>query len=70
MLEALLEFIARWAGRFLLNVVFYSVLYPIGWLMLKVVTLGHYPPRYSHSREFVAIIPLVALAVGITFTFS
>lgn len=72
MLDALAELLLRSVGGFLVDVVVYSVFYPIGWLMLTVVTLGRYPPPppATHNREFVAGIPLVALLVGITIAFS
>ena len=72
MLETLLEFIARFVGGFLVEVIFYSVLYPIGWLMLKAITFGRYPPPapLRHNRELVACLPLVAMLFGITIAFS
>lgn len=56
MLEALLELLAR----FVLEFVFYTVLYGIGWIMLKAITLGHYPPRRTekHNQELVALFPV------------
>jgi hypothetical protein len=59
MFDALIEVIA-W---FMVEVVFYTILYAIGWGMLKAVTFGHYPPprseitmknllRYCRSQPF------------------
>lgn len=68
MLEALFDFLARFVVEF----VFYTVLYGIGWLMLKAISLGHYPPPRTerHSRELVALFPVATLFVGLTLAFS
>lgn len=57
----MLEFIAE----FLLNVVLVGVFYWPGWLFLRVLTLGRYPPRGAgkHDPEFVAVFGLVLLVV-------
>lgn len=49
----MLELIAE----FLLNVVLIGVFYWPGWLFLRVLTLGRYPPRGGgkHDPEFVAV---------------
>jgi hypothetical protein len=68
MLDALLELIARFVVEF----IFYTVLYAIGWGMLKVITLGRYPPRRpeKHNEELVALFPVATVFVGLTVAFS
>ena len=68
MLEALFELVARFVVEFL----FYTVFYGIGWVMLKTVTLGHYPPPQpaKHNEELVALFPIATLFVGLTLAFS
>ncbi len=57
----MLELIAE----FLLNVVLIGVFYWPGWLFLRVLTLGRYPPRGGgkHDPEFVAVFGVVLLVV-------
>lgn len=68
MLDALFELIAK----FLIEFVFNTVLYGVGWVMLKVVTFGRYPPRppQKHSEELVALFPVAILFVGLAVAFS
>ena len=72
MVEAIAEFLFKTVGQFLLEVVFYSLFYWPGWLILRVLTLGKYPPVSSqpHNRYFVSGIPLVLLLIGVTFYYS
>jgi hypothetical protein len=68
MLDGLFELLARLVVQF----VFYTVLHGIGWLMLKAITLGHYPPPRpeKHNQELVALFPVATLFVGLTLAFS
>lgn len=68
MLEALFEFLARFVVEF----VFYTVLYGIGWLMLRSITLGRYPPPrpQKHNQEVVALFPVATFFVGLTLALS
>lgn len=68
MLDALFEVVVR----FVVEVVFYTVLYAIGWVMLKVITLGRYPPRRpeKHNEELVALFPVATFFMGITIAYS
>ena len=68
MLDALFELVAK----FLVEVVFYTVLYGIGWVMLKALTLGRYPPPrpQKHNEELVALFPVATLFVGLTVALS
>jgi len=72
MLDTAAEFLFRTIGQFVLEVLFYGLFYWPGWLILRVLTLGKYPPPQSqpHNRYFVSGIPLVLLLAGITFYFS
>lgn len=70
MLDALGAFLARFVSNFLVDVLLHSVFYPLGWFMLKVLTLGRYPPSAPHNRDLVAAFPIVVLLVGITVAFS
>jgi len=68
MLDALLEL----AARFLVEFLFYTALYGVGWIMLKAITLGRYPPSrpHKHNEELVALFPVATLFVGLTLVFS
>ena len=68
MLDALVEMV----GRFVVEVLFYTVLYGIGWIMLKAITLGRYPPPHDvkHNQELVALFPVATLFAGLTFAFA
>lgn len=68
MLDGLFELLARFVVEF----VFYTLLYGIGWLMLKAITLGHFPPAApkKHNQELVALFPLATLFVGLTLAYS
>lgn len=48
------------------------IFYWPGWLILRVVTFGRYPPAQSvpHNREFVAGVPLAVLPVVITLIYT
>lgn len=72
MLDALIEFIARLVWGFLVEVIFYSVFYPIGRFMLKAVTFGQNPPPppHEHNRDLVAGLPIVVAAIAITLAYS
>jgi hypothetical protein len=51
-LDALAEVVLRFVGE----VVFVGLFYWPGWLVLRIITLGRYPPLKDepHSKEFVA----------------
>jgi hypothetical protein len=72
----MLEGIAEAVGRFFLwlfALLFIDkVFYPIGWVMVRVVTVGRYPPPSpsKRTREFIALLPLIVLIVGVTIWFS
>ncbi len=68
MLDAIVEFIVRFVVEFL----FFTVLYGIGWAMLRVITFGRYPPRQpeKHNEQLVALFPVATFFVALTFAFS
>jgi hypothetical protein len=59
--EGIVRLVVQTIGGFLLDKVFY---WP-GWFLLRVVTLGRYPPSGSmaHNRAFVALFGFAALVV-------
>ncbi|MCL2523310.1 MAG: hypothetical protein FWF20_06275 [Betaproteobacteria bacterium] len=58
----MLEILARLLIEFILTWVFY---WP-GWAVLRVLTLGRYPPRQrEHNREFVAVCGFVPCLIAI-----
>ena len=62
-LDALIEGALRIAGEFFMEVIFVRIFYWPGWLILRTLTLGRYPPRRSnpHSEEFVATMGLLGV---------
>ena len=62
-LDAIIEGALRIVGEFVAEVVFMGVFYWPGWLILRALTFGRYPPRkpYPHSEEFVAAIGLIGV---------
>ncbi|MCZ4303262.1 hypothetical protein O4G98_00800 [Zoogloeaceae bacterium G21618-S1] len=68
MLDTLFEVVASVLVEFL----FYTVLYGVGWVMLKAITLGGYPPKRSqkHNQELVALFPVATFFVGAAVLFS
>ena len=68
----MLEFLIELVTRFVVDIVFETVFYGIGWIMLKTLTLGWYPPPEprKHNKDLVALCPLAALFVGLVFAFS
>lgn len=67
MLDALVEFVARFVGSAIVEIVFLGIFYWPGWLILRVVTLGRYPPAKGepHNHEFVAAVAVAALLAAI-----
>ena len=67
-IDALIEV----AARAILEVVFVGVFYWPGWAILRLLTLGRYPPAQTipHNRYFVAMIALAVVLVGVTVYFS
>ena len=71
-LDTIAEFVVRTVGQFMLEVIFVGIFYWPGWLILRVLTAGRYPPKQSerHSRKFVAMVALAALLAFVTFFYS
>lgn len=66
-LDAIAEAVVKALGHILIDVVFVGIFYWPGWLILRTLTFGRYPPKRSepHSVEFVAGIGCVAILVSI-----
>jgi hypothetical protein len=67
-LDAIVEVVARVVGQFVVDVVLVGVFYWPGWIILRMVTFGRYPPSQAqpHNREFVAVVALAVLLAGVT----
>ena len=59
-------------GHFIVDVLVVGVFYWPGWVILRVVTFGRYPPLQaeSHNHQFVAMVALAALLTGVVFYYS
>lgn len=53
--------------NFLLGVVVVGIFYWPGWAVLRVLTLGRYPPKSDtkHDPEFVAVVGLAFVCVSL-----
>lgn len=71
-LDTFVEVVARAVGQFVVDVLFVGVFYWPGWVILRTITFGRYPPSqpHSHNREFVAAIGFSAFLVCATLYFS
>lgn len=69
-LDVIAEFVAKVVGQFLVEVVFVGIFYWPGWLILRALTFGRYPPKKPepHSEGFVAVFGFAAILVGILLT--
>jgi hypothetical protein len=72
MLDAVADFVLRFVGHFIVETLFLGVFYRPGWLILRVITFGRYPPQQGepHNREAVAMVALAALIAGVVFYYS
>ena len=71
-IDAIAEFVVRAIAQFVVEVLFVGILYWPGWVVLRSLTLGRYPPPQSqpHNREFVAIVAFAVLVAGVTLHYS
>ncbi len=71
-MESAAGYLLRLTGQFIENVFFVGIFYWPGWLVLRMVTLGRYPPskEMPHNREFVSTIGLAAGLTAITVWIS
>lgn len=69
-MDAIAEFVVRVVGSFIVEVVFIGIFYWPGWLLLRAITFGRYPPDKSqpHSKEFVAGVGFIAVVVAVLST--
>lgn len=66
-MDALLEGIGRFIANFIFGTILELIFYWPGWLMLRLVTFGKYPPaqREKHNRAGVAWFGLIVIVIGI-----
>jgi hypothetical protein len=66
-LDAIVEVVVKAVGQFLAEVIFVGIFYWPGWLILRMLTFGRYPPKKwePHSEEFVAGFGFAAILVGV-----
>jgi len=59
-------------GDFVFQIVFIGIFYWPGWVVLRTLTAGRYPPSKGtkHNKEFVAVCGLVTLIATIAFIYS
>ena len=71
-LDTLIEGVARLAWYVLREVLILGIFYWPGWLILRVITVGRYPPPrpQRHNEDLVAGVPIVLFLVGITVYYS
>lgn len=66
-----LQVVAEFLTDVLLEYVYCRLFYWPGWLILRVLTFGRYPPPLQpHNRYFVAGVPFVALLIAVTVYYS
>ena len=67
-----LDVIVEAAGRAILEVVLVGIFYWPGWVILRAVTLGRYPPSRGtlHNETFVAIVGLAIFIATLVIYFS
>lgn len=66
------EMVAGLAAYVFVEVLLLGIFYWPGWLILRTVTVGRYPPPRGRERneEFVACVALVVFIAAITVYFS
>lgn len=69
-LDAIAEVVVKAVGQFLVEIVFLGIFYWPGWLILRALTFGRYPPKKPepHSEEFVAAFGFAVILVGVLLT--
>lgn len=70
-LDAIVEVAVRAVAQLILDVVLTGIFYWPGWLILRILTFGRYPPPRSqpHNREAVALVAFAALLLAVTLHF-
>lgn len=71
-LEAIVEFLFSVIAQLLMEVLLICIGYWPGWLILKILTLGKYPPpgAEKHNEYFVGCIPYFLLLILLTIHYS
>lgn len=69
-LDSIAEVVLKAVGHFLVEVVLVGIFYWPGWLFLRTLTFGRYPPKrtHPHSEEFVGAFGFAAILVSILLT--
>ncbi len=67
-IDSIAETVFRFIWQLVIEYLFVRIFYWPGWLILRVLTLGRYPPlkHENHNREFVAMIAFVTFLIGLT----
>lgn len=70
-LDAIFEVVVRFVVNVVFEILFVGVFYWPGWLVLRIVTVGRYPPAGSvpHNKELVAVVGFAAFLVAITLAY-
>lgn len=65
-LDAVAEVVVRAVGWLVVDVILTKIFYWPGWLFLKAMTFGRYPPSgtTAHTREFVALFGLAIILIA------
>lgn len=68
----MIEIIGEFLAYVLVDLVFVGIFYWPGWLILRVISFGRYPPArdQGHNKEFVAAVALVVLISALTIYYS
>jgi hypothetical protein len=67
MLDAIFESIGRFIAHYVFGTIFEAIFYWPGWLILRLITVGRYPPVQveKHNRTGVAWFGFVAIVIAI-----
>jgi len=69
--DGLVEIVAQTLIDIAKQVIAKYVLYPIGWLTLKTITLGTYPSSLKqHNRNIVSAFGMATILASITLIYS
>ena len=69
-LDALAEIVVRAVGYLVFEVIIVKIFYWPGWLILRVITLGRYPPAYEQSdhRQKVGFFGMIVVLISFLLT--
>lgn len=71
-LDTIAEIVFRSVVHVVVETLFVGVFYWPGWLFLRIITVGRYPPTKSapHSKEFVAIVGFAVFLAALTLAYT